>query len=233
MRRKGIILCLAALLLFSACSSKEAEQTPSPSPQMQTVDSEEPIPMPSSDSSEQTDSPEPTKSPEPTAKPASSSNPAPVQLEPTPAPQPKETEEPVQTQCTLSVNCSSVLQHLDQLNVNKKEIIPQDGVIFSAQSIAFEEGESAFDVLKRVMKDNKIHMEFTKTPVYNSTYIEGIANLYEFDCGELSGWMYRVNGVYPNYSASKYILKPGDTVEFIYTCDLGRDIGGDGIDQRN
>lgn len=233
MRRKGIILCLAALLLFSACSSKEAEQTPSPSPQMQTVDSEEPIPTPSSDSSEQTDSPEPTKSPEPTAKPASSSNPAPVQLEPTPAPQPKETEEPVQTQCTLSVNCSSVLQHLDQLNADKTEIIPQDGVIFSAQSIAFEEGESAFDVLKRVMKDNKIHMEFTKTPVYNSTYIEGIANLYEFDCGELSGWMYRVNGVYPNYSASKYILKPGDTVEFIYTCDLGRDIGGDGIDQRN
>ena len=27
--------------------------------------------------------------------------------------------------------------------------------------------------------------EFEVTPVYNSNYIEGINNLYEFDCGEL------------------------------------------------
>ena len=40
------------------------------------------------------------------------------------------------------------------------------------------------------MKKNKIHMEFENTPLYNSAYVEDIANLYEFDCGELSGWMY-------------------------------------------
>ena len=28
----------------------------------------------------------------------------------------------------------------------------------------------------------------SKTPIYNSAYIEGIHNLYEFDCGSLSGW---------------------------------------------
>ena len=36
-------------------------------------------------------------------------------------------------------------------------------------------------------KANKIHMESSFTPVYNSAYIEGIHNLYEFDVGKLSG----------------------------------------------
>lgn len=66
----------------------------------------------------------------------------------------------------------------------------------------------------------------TNTPIYNSAYIEGIGNLYEFDCGELSGWMYKVNGWFPNYGCSRYRLKSGDRVEWVYTCDLGRDVGG-------
>ena len=65
------------------------------------------------------------------------------------------------------------------------------------------------------------------TPVYNSAYIEGISNLYEFDCGERSGWMYKVNGWFPNYGCSRYELKNGDKIEWVYTCDLGRDVGGD------
>ena len=64
------------------------------------------------------------------------------------------------------------------------------------------------------------------TPIYNSAYIEGIANLYEFDCGELSGWMYKVNGWFPNYGCSRYRLTEGDVVEWVYTCDLGNDVGG-------
>ena len=69
-------------------------------------------------------------------------------------------------------------------------------------------------------------MEASWTPIYNSAYIEGIHNLYEFDCGNLSGWMYRVNGWYPNYGCSRYQLENGDVVEWRFTCDLGKDIGG-------
>lgn len=83
-----------------------------------------------------------------------------------------------------------------------------------------------FNLLVREMKQSKIHLEFENTPIYNSAYIEGIANLYEFDCGELSGWMYRVNGWFPNYGCSRYELQDGDKVEWLYTCDLGADIGG-------
>ena len=61
--------------------------------------------------------------------------------------------------------------------------------------------------------------------MYSSVYVEGISNIYEFDCGELSGWMYKVNGWFPNYGCSRYQLKPGDRVEWVYTCDLGDDVG--------
>ena len=128
--------------------------------------------------------------------------------------------------CTLSVRCDTVLSHLDALDDAKAELIPEDGVIFPATQVTFYEGESVFNVLQREMKKAKIHMEFENTPIYNSAYIEGIQNLYEFDCGDLSGWMYKVNDWFPNYGCSRYQLKDGDVIEWVYTCDLGVDVGG-------
>lgn len=128
---------------------------------------------------------------------------------------------------TLSVTSKTILNNMDKFNKDKLEVLPKDGVIYSARQVSFNEGESVFDVLLREMKKNKIHMEFEMTPIYNSNYVEGINNIYEFDCGELSGWMYKVNNWFPNYGSSRYKLKNGDVIEWIYTCDLGRDIGGD------
>ena len=34
--------------------------------------------------------------------------------------------------------------------------------------------------------------------------MEGINNLYEFSCGDLSGWIYSVNGSFPSISCSEY-----------------------------
>ena len=128
--------------------------------------------------------------------------------------------------CTLSVSCSTILDNLEIFNDEKLEVLPADGVIFPAQTITFYEGETVFNVLQREMKKNNIHMEFAKVPLYNSNYIEGIGNIYEFDCGELSGWVYKVNGVFPGYSCSQYALQTGDVIEWVYTCDQGRDVGG-------
>ncbi len=130
--------------------------------------------------------------------------------------------------CTFSIECSTILNNLNMLNSEKLEAVPSDGVILAATTVTFYEGESVFDVLQRVCRDNGIPMEFSWTPIYNSAYIEGIHNLYEFDCGELSGWMYRVNGWYPNYGCSRYSLKDGDVVQWRYTCDLGNDVGRTG-----
>ena len=127
---------------------------------------------------------------------------------------------------TFSIECSTILNNLHQLDPDKLEMVPSGGVILPATTVSCYEGESVFEVLQRVCRDNGIHMESSWTPIYNSAYIEGIHNLYEFDCGSLSGWMYRVNGWYPNYGCSRYVLADGDVVEWRYTCDLGNDIGG-------
>lgn len=129
---------------------------------------------------------------------------------------------------TLSIRCDTLLipSNYEVAKSNgKEEMIPKNGVIYATKAVEFYEGESVFDVLLREVKREKIHMEFVMTPVYNSNYIEGINNLYEFDGGELSGWMYKVNGWYPNYGCSRYQLKDGDVIEWVYTCDLGRDVG--------
>lgn len=128
--------------------------------------------------------------------------------------------------CTLSVSCQTILDNMDWLDPMKHSLVPEDGVIFPATSVTFYEGESVFNLLQREMKAAGIHMEFQNTPMYNSAYIEGINNLYEFDCGDLSGWMYKVNGWFPNYGCSRYQLQEGDVVEWVYTCNLGVDVGG-------
>lgn len=127
---------------------------------------------------------------------------------------------------TLSIKCDTILKNLDKFNKDKLSILPKDCVIMKTRTVVFYEGESVYDVLKRETRSSKIHMEMEFSPVYNSVYIEGIHNIYEFDCGELSGWMYKVNGWFPNYGASRYVLKNGDVIEWVYTCDLGRDVGG-------
>lgn len=130
--------------------------------------------------------------------------------------------------CTFSIECSTILNNLDMLDPEKLEMVPSNGVILAKTTVTFYEGESVYDVLQRVCKDYGIHMEASWTPIYNSAYVEGIHNLYEFDCGNLSGWMYRVNGWYPNYGCSRYQLQQGDVVEWRYTCDLGEDVGRSG-----
>lgn len=127
--------------------------------------------------------------------------------------------------CTLSVTCKTVLDNLEFLDPTRKDCIGDNGVIYATKTVSFEEGETVFDVLSREMQKNGIHMESSFNPVFNSRYIKDINNLYEFDCGEGSGWMYRVNGVFPNYGCSQYQVEDGDTIEWLYTCDLGVDLG--------
>lgn len=128
--------------------------------------------------------------------------------------------------CTISISCATILNNMDWLDRDKTELVPEDGWLLEPTQVTFYEGESVFHVLRRTCKQQKLHMEFKDTPMYNSAYIEGIGNLYEFDCGEQSGWMYAVNDWYPNYGCSRYQLKDGDVIDWRYTCDLGADIGG-------
>ncbi|MGM9626294.1 MAG: DUF4430 domain-containing protein [Eubacteriales bacterium] len=48
--------------------------------------------------------------------------------------------------------------------------------------------------------------------------------LYEFDFGDLSGWIYKVNGETPSVGCGDYVLSDGDEIAWLYTCDLGNDL---------
>jgi hypothetical protein len=128
--------------------------------------------------------------------------------------------------CTISIECGTILNNRNDLNKNKADFVPSNGWILGSKTVEFTPGETVYDILGRVCKESKIQMEASFTPMYSSYYVEGINQLYEFDCGNLSGWMYRVNGWYPNYGCSKYEVNDGDNIEWKYTCDLGRDVGG-------
>lgn len=129
--------------------------------------------------------------------------------------------------CTIEIRCDTILNNMNDLTPGKSGYVPANGVIFATSRVEFTDGETVFEVLKRACSYAGIQLEYSYTPMYGSYYIEGINNLYEFDCGEQSGWMYKVNGWFPNYGCSSYTLKDGDTIVWCYTCNgLGADVGG-------
>jgi len=139
-----------------------------------------------------------------------------------PAPVP---EEPKALTCTFSITCATVLDNLDKLTPGKEGLIPADGWLLPETQVEFTAGDTVFDVLQRELKSRNMHFEYSTAALYDTAYIEGICNLYEYDCGELSGWEYVVNGTFYSYGSSQFTLNDGDVVSWVYTCDLGADVG--------
>ena len=130
--------------------------------------------------------------------------------------------------CTIEIRCDTVANDLSKLkNPEIRPYIPSDGVILAKQQVEVYDGETVFDILKRVTRNKRIQLEFRNDKGYTGgVYIEGINHLYEFHGGDLSGWMYSVNGWFPNYGAAAYTVQDGDEILWCYTCDLGKDVGG-------
>ena len=130
---------------------------------------------------------------------------------------------------TLSIRCDTVLSNKSQLDpaLRSDEYIPPDGVILPDTRYVLREGDNVFTILLRATQYNKIQFDYQSNPLQgqSSAYIKGIHYLYEFSCGPLSGWLYKVNGVFSSTDSSAYALKDGDLVEWVYSCDLGRDVG--------
>ena len=127
----------------------------------------------------------------------------------------------------LTIRCDTILDNWNDLDpaLKYEKYVPSDGVILIRTEYVLRPGDTVYDVLDRAVRHNQIQMECIYSQNYGSVYVQGINHLYEFSCGELSGWMYMVNGEFPNYGCSKYELKDGDEIIWCYTCDLGRDVG--------
>jgi hypothetical protein len=98
----------------------------------------------------------------------------------------------------------------------------ETGVILDLIEVAYIEDMTAFDLLLQVSQAQGITVDYSKTG--GMGYVKGIANVYEFDYGATSGWLYVVNNEILSVSASTYILQQKDTVTWIYSKDLGKDI---------
>lgn len=129
--------------------------------------------------------------------------------------------------CTLEIRCDNLIPNLDRMTAEKAALVPENGILLETTEVEFSAGQSVFDVFRKLLREEKIHFEYVDASAYDSVYIEGIGNIYEFDCGPQSGWMYSVNGVYPGLGCSAYTLADGDVIVFNYTCDLGADLGAD------
>lgn len=141
----------------------------------------------------------------------------------TPAPTPEQKPESKKNTVTITIRCDTAVNNGMHLESKWAGIVPASGCILDVTTVEIETGDSVFDILNRVCQKYKIHMEFTGGA--SKYYVEGINNLYERDGGLWSGWMYCVNGWYPNYGCGTFRVKAGDVIEWNYTCNLGDDLG--------
>ena len=108
---------------------------------------------------------------------------------------------------TVSIRCDTVKD-------SGEKHIPSDGIILKETEVEISKGDTVYDVLAAVCKENGILFSA------NMGYIEGINNLYETDFGDSSGWVYFVNGESPSVGCGSYELSDGDEIKWCYTRNL-------------
>lgn len=117
---------------------------------------------------------------------------------------------------TLTIRCDTIVDKAEN------EHIPENGIILDTTEFEIEDGDTAYDILTEAVAKNEIHMETSGGK--DSVYVQGINYIYEFAFGDLSGWIYHINGEEPSVSCGEYKLSDGDVIEFLYSCELGDDV---------
>lgn len=117
---------------------------------------------------------------------------------------------------TLTVRCDTLTDE------EMPDTIPDNGVILGETEFAIAGGDTVYDILLEASK--RYDFQVDNRGAAGVAYIAGIAYLYEFDYGELSGWMYRVNGTFPDVGCQSCTLHDGDKIEWLYTKNIGKDL---------
>lgn len=113
-------------------------------------------------------------------------------------------------QVTLSIRCDTV--------AGQAEHIPADGVILPDTAFPIAQGDTVITVLTGAARAHGLHMDVS------GGYVAGIQYLYEFDFGDLSGWVYQVNGQTAGVGSDQYVLQDGDRIDWRYSRDMGNDL---------
>ena len=117
---------------------------------------------------------------------------------------------------TIEIRCDTIVDKSDA------DYIPRDGVILAETEYPIEEGDTVYDILTEAARQHCIQVETAGR--WNMVYVAGINYLYELDFGDLSGWIYHVNGFSPAVGCGEYVLSDGDRIEWLYSCDIGNDL---------
>ncbi|MBQ4346004.1 MAG: DUF4430 domain-containing protein, partial [Oscillospiraceae bacterium] len=117
---------------------------------------------------------------------------------------------------TVSISCELLPEE------HHHTALPEDGQILGETKAAFAQGDTVLQVLRQLCREHHIQHEIDGTDAL--AYVKGIADLYEFDYGELSGWVYLVNGERPSVGCGQYTLSDGDVIRWVYTLEQGNDI---------
>ena len=206
-------------------NNDEVEKTDNSSEKPKPSNNEKPKPGNSSEKPKPSNNEKPKPSNNEKPKPSNNEKPKPGNSSTKPKPENNQTitsPKPKNKTVTIAISCKTAINN----GLNKKpgfSHLPSNGIILQNMKVEFNEGDTVFDILVKVTRKKGIHMEYRGSG--SNTYIEGINNLYEFDGGSNSGWMYSVNGVYPNYGVGAYKVKSSDVIKFNYTCNLGADLG--------
>ena len=206
-------------------NNDEVEKTDNSSEKPKPSNNEKPKPGNSSEKPKPSNNEKPKPSNNEKPKPSNNEKPKPGNSSTKPKPENNQTitsPKPKNKTVTIAISCKTAINN----GLNKKpgfSHLPSNGIILQNMKVEFNEGDTVFDILVKITRKKGIHMEYRGSG--SNTYIEGINNLYEFDGGSNSGWMYSVNGVYPNYGVGAYKVKSSDVIKFNYTCNLGADLG--------
>ena len=141
-----------------------------------------------------------------------------------------------QNYCTITIDITDIKDNISSLKSEKEPFVTSDGYILKELQVEISEGDTAFDILKKACKENActdnckyckdgIQLDSTYTAEYGSYYIEGIHQLYNKDCGDMSGWLFSINDEFAQVGASDYTVQNGDSITFSYTCDMNAIFG--------
>ncbi|WP_283679204.1 DUF4430 domain-containing protein [Lentilactobacillus sp. Marseille-Q4993] len=109
----------------------------------------------------------------------------------------------------------------DSVKVDVYGPISKGNKLLTSGYVKANKGDTAFTVSQRLFNQNGVKIDYTGSG--STVYVSMIAGYREMQLGSMSGWLYRVNGTFPDVSCGTYSVKTGDTVEWMYTENMGQD----------